>query len=238
MESLAIELVKRATNLLVGILGDEHRAEIETATKQLEADLEILLLEQRLRLDSFRDLLSERNQLYREVWQEVDLVSYEQWEETKAERILGLRRVEELREYLIKLNREKGFLLDATSRGFLLDLRTVSKDCISQAHERRNSDVHWIYPDEEPDYSHGIMLWMNKSALRRAMVRAMMLPESGDPKYFNVNTQRTIREEVKSTVMSDQRRFIDHGAANEQRRLLIEKVFDHWIEKEKGKEGN
>ncbi len=233
MESLAVELVKRASNLLVGALGAEHRAEIETATKQLEADLEILLLEQRLRLDSFRDLLSERNQLYRGVWQEVDLVSYEQWEEAEQERALGLRRVEELREYLIKLNREKGFLFDATSRGFLLDLRTVSKDCIFQAHERGDSNVHWIYPKQTPDYPHGIMLWMNKSALRRAMVRAMMLPESGDPKYYNIDEQRAIREEVKSTVMSDQRRFIDHGDANEERRSLIKEVFDQWIEKEK-----
>ena len=62
-----------------------------------------------------------------------------------------------------------------------------------------------------------------------------MIPESGDPKYFNLDLQRDIRRAVKETVMSDQKRFIAFGKEKDDKQdheALIREIFDEWIGEE------
>ncbi|HAQ39026.1 MAG TPA: hypothetical protein DCX89_09430 [Saprospirales bacterium] len=213
IDTLAGEIVKALTS----ILGNKH----EKKLKELEVTIQSLLMAERLKYDIFRDLLGERINLYKNVWSDIDIVSYNRWKKLdNNNRVIDVEQVEKLRHYLIKLNEEKGYLFDPISRGFLLDLRMCCKECIENS---ENKLIYWIYENSIGDqtFPHGIKLWMNKSGLRRSMVISMQLPEAGNALYFDFEKQKEIVMEVEKTIIDDAERF---GIEKEQAKNLINSI--------------
>jgi len=213
IDTLAGEIIKALTS----ILGQKH----EKKLKELEVTIQSLLMAERLKYDIFRDLLGERINLYKTVWTDTDIVSYNRWKKLdNGERVIDVDQIEKLRHYLIKLNEEKGYLFDPISRGFLLDLRMCCKECIEKSD--RNV-IHWIYEDNIDDekFPHGIKLWMNKSGLRRSMVISMQLPEAGNALYFDIEKQKEIVMEVENTILDDAERF---GLGKDKAKKLINSI--------------
>ena len=200
-------------NAITQLVTSEHQKEREKALEVLKSHLEIHLWAERLKYDAFRALLDQRVSLYKKLWKELDPVSYDRWAKSVdgvPERI-DVERVQFLRHYLVELNENDGYRLDAVSRAFLLDLRWWCKECADQAVKlkRHPSEIYWLEPGEEgnPGYAHGVKLWILKSGLRRSIVRALQTPEAGDPSYMAPAEQASVIGTVKETIERDLRRF-------------------------------
>ena len=199
-------------NALTQVLTSEHQAEREQALEVLKNHLEIQVWAERLKYDAFRSLLDQRVALYKRLWKELDPVSYDRWHKNSAgvPEHIETERVQFLRHYLVELNENDGYLLDAVSRAFLLDLRWWCKECSDRATELGHPEkVYWLEPGQEqhPESAHGVKLWILKSGLRRSIVRALQAPEAGDPSYMAPDEQGAIIKGVRETIEKDIRRF-------------------------------
>ena len=213
-------MLKRATGkALDAKIEAELRKEVDAYKSDIEANIQVFLMQERAKYKFFERQYETRNELYEKVWELVDPVSQEQWhQESKKTWNIEQVFVKKLYGALIELNRESGFIFDPTSRGFLLDLRETCKRC-SVSFDKKKNLVHWTYDNKPPSFPHGIKLWMAKSALRRSMVRAMQAPIFGDPQYFDRIQQMKIRNEVIEDVKADLKR--GHFPRNEITRAIV-----------------
>lgn len=202
-------IAKQIVDTLHIVLGNEH----ESALKELETKLETILMAERLKVDTFRDLLKERIELYKDIWKAVEAVSYSKWRKEKGgSRIIDSEAVGELKQALAELNAHRGYLLDPSTRGFLLELRFWCDRCIEKA---TNGHVHFISKVHATDYTypHGFKLWVSKTALRRSLVLALQTPRAGNELFFDFELQKAILERSQQSIL------------HESRRLCIDPVF-------------
>lgn len=217
--TIATGVISATTSVLPGLIkkftkveiSEKDRVEIEkelrSYSSQIEAEVQIFLMSERIKYDVFKRLLDKREEIYKDVWIKVDPVSQGHWNQAEGGGgwTIDYKTVSALYNSLAEINRDKGFYFDPTSRWFLWELREACGRC-TKKYKKESSKVHWVYEDKESDYPHGIRLWMTKTALRRSMVREINSPSLGDPRYFNENQQMEIEREVREQVRKDYNR--------------------------------